>query len=697
MKWILSPIVACFLFAATAYAEVTLSASQTTGNAPLQVTFTLPGDDGAEGTTVSYLWDFGDGNTCTDPGPVTHTYNEYGVYSASVSVTDDQGVSTQGSVQISVSAISWGEDQYQFWYGVDANGGMTADGATSLSNPYATGPIGVRTNMVDWNDPITSAFASHYEDPLVDLVLDAGASGGLSDLGAFARAYAAAELNLAGSQSFFVEQRTVSFVARGFTVPGPAYYDLVATLDGVIEFNGSGTQTSNPHAIQRMEGGVVLLEYALTGSRPKALREWDVSLADLIADRRRLRNVWLRPSHKGSPVGYTLLLGFSSLASDILDFDWQGFYQGILQGSTGILASGTYQLGNVDDPLEVAASFIPGSPANQPPIVEEIQASRAVGHVPLGVSFTCVASDPPDGTVVSFVWDLGDGTISKDQYPSHVYTSPGAYTVTLTVTDDVGATAQRALTVFATPPNEPPTSEIAAPVTEGKAPLEVTLALDAQDSDGRIVSYEWDFGDGFTDTGPGPKTHIYETAGVYHVKVTAVDDDGDTTVVAMEISAHNPPPPLPPPVVPSPSTSPPVTPPPAPAEPSSPARSQVGLNPGVRTYYLPADQVFDLMVNITNRAGEQPVHEWFAFTATMGKSATPVYLLKANGAVPLLPGLDIYTATYPFDHSSEAVTICTLALGDLGLVAGDQLIYAYVYVNFSGEMVIENIVTINVL
>ena len=48
-----------------------------------------------------------------------------------------------------------------------------------------------------------------------------------------------------------------------------------------------------------------------------------------------------------------------------------------------------------------------------------------------------------DGTIVSYVWDYGDGASGSGANPSHSYASGGSYQVTLTVTDDDGATTTR--------------------------------------------------------------------------------------------------------------------------------------------------------------------------------------------------------------------------------------------------------------
>jgi PKD repeat protein len=53
------------------------------------------------------------------------------------------------------------------------------------------------------------------------------------------------------------------------------------------------------------------------------------------------------------------------------------------------------------------------------------------------------ASNDPDGTIVAYAWQFGDGTSATNSTPTtiHVYTRPGTYTVTLTVTENNGATA----------------------------------------------------------------------------------------------------------------------------------------------------------------------------------------------------------------------------------------------------------------
>ncbi|MFQ6094329.1 MAG: PA14 domain-containing protein, partial [bacterium] len=72
-------------------------------------------------------------------------------------------------------------------------------------------------------------------------------------------------------------------------------------------------------------------------------------------------------------------------------------------------------------------------------IEAQASADTTIGVAPLQVQFQG-AGDASGGTIISYRWYFGDGAISTDQNPSHVYTSPtyGTYRAMLTVTDDQG-------------------------------------------------------------------------------------------------------------------------------------------------------------------------------------------------------------------------------------------------------------------
>jgi uncharacterized protein YkwD len=76
--------------------------------------------------------------------------------------------------------------------------------------------------------------------------------------------------------------------------------------------------------------------------------------------------------------------------------------------------------------------------ANQPPSAG-FMATPISGPSPLVVHFDASASVDPEGGLLSFEWNFGDGQTGSGGVPSHTYTRAGKYTVTLTVMDGGGA------------------------------------------------------------------------------------------------------------------------------------------------------------------------------------------------------------------------------------------------------------------
>ncbi|MCU1438799.1 MAG: domain containing protein [Naasia sp.] len=145
-----------------------------------------------------------------------------------------------------------------------------------------------------------------------------------------------------------------------------------------------------------------------------------------------------------------------------------------------------------------------------------------------------------DGTIASYAWDFGDGGTGTGVTASHTYTQSGSYTVRLTVTDDDGATGTATRTISVTVPGGGGGAN-AAPVAAIGGSLNGRAAnasgAGSRDTDGTIVSYAWNFGDGGTATGV-TTTHVYASAGTYTVRLTVTDDDGATGTTTMSIRVN---------------------------------------------------------------------------------------------------------------------------------------------------------------
>jgi PKD repeat protein len=153
----------------------------------------------------------------------------------------------------------------------------------------------------------------------------------------------------------------------------------------------------------------------------------------------------------------------------------------------------------------------------------------------LNVAFNASASVDLDGSIVSYAWNFGDGTTGSGVSPSHPYGAPGTYQVTLTVTDDDGATGVLTQPVTVSIANQPPTASFTSTPTF----LDVAFnGSGSDDVDGSIVSYSWNFGDN-TPAGSGVSpSHTYATSGTYQVTLTVTDDDGATGVLTQPVTVE---------------------------------------------------------------------------------------------------------------------------------------------------------------
>ena len=144
-----------------------------------------------------------------------------------------------------------------------------------------------------------------------------------------------------------------------------------------------------------------------------------------------------------------------------------------------------------------------------------------------------------DGKIIRYSWVLGDGNVSNEITPTHSYFKAGIFNITLTVTDDDGASNSTTVQIIVL--NRPPIASINASRESVHIGEGISFRpIDAGDPDGRVVKYVWDFGDNTTFVGENAN-HRYTAPGTYQVKLKVTDDDGASALASVEITVTRPP------------------------------------------------------------------------------------------------------------------------------------------------------------
>ena len=183
------------------------------------------------------------------------------------------------------------------------------------------------------------------------------------------------------------------------------------------------------------------------------------------------------------------------------------------------------------NPPDIGAFNGSGGPAN---LTASASGTPTSGQSPLAVNFSGSASG--GAAPYTYQWTFGDGGSSTSQNPSHIYTSSGRYTATLTAVDGnrTSATATVSVTADATI-DSVLTAYIGSSSVTGQAPFTVTFTGSANGGSAPYT-YSWVFGDGGTSASQNP-SHTYASAGTYSVRLTVTDRTATTANYDLVVNA----------------------------------------------------------------------------------------------------------------------------------------------------------------
>ena len=389
---------------------------------PFTVNFSDLSNEG-DTTIVSWLWNFGDGQTSIEQNP-THTYNDYGAYDVSLTLTDANelidsliinnyitiGLPQVSSNTDSLSVNLFPDDQteetikiynhgtidYDFYAQVNLDEDLSRDisGSTFITNiqDYEPGStfdmeLTIFNNSYD-DEWLQGAQLSFPDGVTVNSVSDfIGGAGGPMEY-------------ISGSGS-------------GATI---SWYGVDSDGWGVVWMQGTATATVNISVSSFFQGDLNLnwlLEGDQYGSEPHELNGTIV--------------IEQQPSWFSiSPISGSIEPG-DSLEMNIL-FNAIELEMGAVKNGSIYLINNFVENYNIDINMNTVNI---GNP------VVDFSASSNFGYVPLQINFTDL-TQVGGYPLMSWYWDFGDGNTSSERNPSHIYTNMGEYTVTLIVEDSNG-------------------------------------------------------------------------------------------------------------------------------------------------------------------------------------------------------------------------------------------------------------------
>ena len=370
------------------------STERTYGSDPIEIRFFGDRSSDPENGYLDFSWDFGDGNGSTLMNPI-HQYAGTGSatvnYDVTLTVTDDDAQSDQTSFLVSL------ENTPPSVQITDPLGGALFSYTTETT-------IALDATIADNEDPVPALGCVwegflhhdnhlHPEPPIYDCTGSAVLTPVGCDGNLFYYRFKLTVTDSAGLRG--VDEVNVYPDCPGVTLLADAGPDVVhvdTTRDGmeVVALDGSAS-TDPSHTITKYSWRLDHQEIA-TGATA------DVEL----------------------PLGTTVVT--LAVTNDV------GHYSA--------------------DTVEITVA--PGDGSLASPEARFTGVPRG-GVAPLPVAFDAGISSDPDGTIVVYAWDFGDGGVSDLVAPTHLFLTSADHEVTLTVTDDDGLTDTRSMTVSSGP------------------------------------------------------------------------------------------------------------------------------------------------------------------------------------------------------------------------------------------------------
>ncbi len=506
---------------------------------------------------ASYTWGFGDGGTSTALAP-THTYSVVGQYGALLNWTDVNGCKGVSNIiptiispplnysfsatpttvcvgqMVTFSDQGTGNPTFTEWSFGDGGGNGSA--GTATYSYYAPGvyPVTLNVSNAACTQTVTkSSYITVLGSPTVNIAPTYNCLGNRAVVNFTVNATNATQLSWNfGDGATATTAGTITTMTHTYSANGA--YSVFVTA-------------SNSNCSSSTNASVYILMHQrpkLSASSATVCPDGTLAVQLVIANNPAISGIFEYSVHfeYGDSTNYLGDVGYGNQSGNTLNYSLDDFQVG--ESGLRVITTSDY-IGCAD-----TSNIIPLAIASVTAGYTITEDDRCYQ---LPVVLQGVAQLGGGDKITSWAWSFGDGTGSTQAgMTSHVYASPGVYTVTLTVTDAAGCGSGNP-TGVAYGGSGSQSQEVTVDGPEAgfysgggnTLPLgSVANFINTSNVYGAVgvVSYSWNFGDGGTSTQAGSVAHVYTSPGTYLVTLTAQDGTGScvsTATLTMVIQPFN--------------------------------------------------------------------------------------------------------------------------------------------------------------
>ncbi len=457
------------------------------GTFPLEVAFDGSGSTDDDGIT-SYSWDFGDGSGLNATASPSHTYTDIGSYTATLTVTDSEGLSASSTLEVSVTdsgqsctgsiipeyrlngTWSSGENDLTVEEGTQVMFSMLPNGidvSLELPNGTVVGDDYLVGNVSPSDNGSYTLTSEQGCVTVINLTVtgDDDTPSSCVTLGAPWSNVDVGDVSANGSACYDGTDGSYEIEASGADIWGSEdefhyvyqeisgdvdIYARVISLEQTSVYAKAGIMIRNTLDADSRMALMAMSPGAGIGSDAYWLQHRNSDGEFMDGDNSTVAQADPFPSYMRLVRQGNTITGYTSDTPD----NWnqvgnsltipmnQTIYVGLAVTShnDGVISTATF------DDVSIQGSLPTGNSAP----VSMATGTPLSGTFPLEVAFDGSGSTDDDG-ITSYSWDFGDGSgLNATASPSHTYTDIGSYTATLTVTDSEGLSASSTLEVSVT-------------------------------------------------------------------------------------------------------------------------------------------------------------------------------------------------------------------------------------------------------